>query len=328
MDGNTVVINRLPVVRRAGASSLGLSMTEAPPVRPKRLRRFRKLGRVMLNLVFVAMIAFVLIVLGPAVLGYQRYVILTGSMTGTYDRGSIVFDRPTPVSSLKVGDPITYDPPPGFTSQTRVTHRIFSIRRGPDGTRIFKTKGDANAHPDVWQFSLDQAMQDRVVFHIPEVGYVLTLLSLRNFRIVLVGVPTLIIGWIMLVKLWREGGAEARRQKLAAAGWRASIDTGTGKALPPLNVPAAERVPVLVDLGPRPIRRSSPGRNRANKRTRLDVRRPLRVGRFPAHAARSDPTPTAHPLDLSALAPGASIATLRLRVARAHTRTHCGRPSE
>ncbi len=38
-------------------------------------------------------------------------------MTGTYDRGSIVYDRPVPVSSLKVGDPITYDPPSGFTDR-------------------------------------------------------------------------------------------------------------------------------------------------------------------------------------------------------------------
>jgi hypothetical protein len=33
-------------------------------------------------------------------------------MTGTYDVGSIVFDRQAPTSSLRVGDPITYAPPP------------------------------------------------------------------------------------------------------------------------------------------------------------------------------------------------------------------------
>jgi len=53
------------------------------------------------------------VMLVPALLGYHRYVILNGSMTGTYDPGSIVFDKPVPVSMLKVGDVITYSPPPG-----------------------------------------------------------------------------------------------------------------------------------------------------------------------------------------------------------------------
>ena len=45
--------------------------------------------------------------------GIQRYVIVSGSMTGTYDRGSVVFDQVVPVASLKVGDVITYRPPAG-----------------------------------------------------------------------------------------------------------------------------------------------------------------------------------------------------------------------
>ena len=34
-------------------------------------------------------------------------------MTGTYDRGSLVFDEVVPVDDLKVGDVITYRPPAG-----------------------------------------------------------------------------------------------------------------------------------------------------------------------------------------------------------------------
>ena len=41
---------------------------------------------------------FALAVLVPALLGYQRYVITSGSMTGTYDRGSLVFDKVVPTS--------------------------------------------------------------------------------------------------------------------------------------------------------------------------------------------------------------------------------------
>jgi signal peptidase len=194
------------------------------------------------------MVASVLIMMVPAALGFQRYVILTGSMTGTYDRGSIVYDRPIPTSELRVGDPITYSPPPGFTSQARVTHRIWSITRGAEGQKIYRTKGDANKHPDVWQFTLDQPTQDVVVFHVPDVGYVFTLLSLREFRIVLVGLPALIIGFIILRGLWRDGGVEARRQKLAELGWAEVADYGSEKPLPPLETPAESPRPIRLDL--------------------------------------------------------------------------------
>jgi hypothetical protein len=46
----------------------------------------------------------------------------------------------------------------------------------------------------VWKFTLNQSTQDVVVFHIPDIGYVFMLLSLRKFRIVLVGLPATIIG--------------------------------------------------------------------------------------------------------------------------------------
>ena len=40
----------------------------------------------------------------PALAGYQRYVIVSGSMTGTYDRGSVVFYRVVPTGRLRTGD--------------------------------------------------------------------------------------------------------------------------------------------------------------------------------------------------------------------------------
>src|SRR5919199_902688 len=51
----------------------------------------------------------------------HRYEFTSGSMTGTYDRGSIVFDKVVPVDQLQVGDVITYTPPPGSGPQGRIT---------------------------------------------------------------------------------------------------------------------------------------------------------------------------------------------------------------
>jgi signal peptidase len=316
MDRDTITVGRLPVLR-----PLALSATTIPePAIPSKLMRLpRTAGRVALNVVFVAMMACVAIMLVPAALGFQRYVILTGSMTGTYDRGSIVYDRPVPVSDLKVGDPITYSPPPGFTHQIRVTHRIWSIHVGSDGERIFKTKGDANLHPDVWQFTLNQPTQERVVFHVPEVGYLFLLLSLRDFRIVLVGVPAVIIGLILMLRLWREAGQEARRQELAGLGWRTLADPGSGAVLPPLDAPAADRRPARLDLRlPPPRARAVDRRSRPRiaRRSCLDLSVALRAGRLAtAGPAGGHADVLGTSVEHEQPGPGASIATSRLLVA-------------
>jgi signal peptidase I len=114
-----------------------------------------------------AAFALGLCVLVPALLGFQRYVITSGSMSGTYDRGSLVFDRVVATSSLKAGDVITFRPP---GQAGLVTHRVVSVR-SVRGQRVLRTKGDANREPDLWgPFALHGAKQARVAFHIPYGG--------------------------------------------------------------------------------------------------------------------------------------------------------------
>jgi signal peptidase I len=154
-----------------------------------------------------AALALGLCVLVPALLGFQRYVITSGSMTGTYDRGSLVFDRVVPTSTLKAGDVITFRPP-GQTGL--VTHRIVSVS-SVRGQRVLRTKGDANREPDLWgPFALHDAKQARVAFHIPYVGYALGALSERRVRMVVIGLPALLIALATLAGLWRTSAPEVR----------------------------------------------------------------------------------------------------------------------
>jgi signal peptidase len=147
----------------------------------------------------------------PPLLGYERYVIAGGSMDGAYDRGSIVFDEVVAVSELRVGDVITYDPPAEAGVEGPLTHRIVSIRdRG--GERYFRTEGDANQSPDPWRFTLDQPTQARVAFHVPYVGYALAALSVRWVRMLLIGLPALVIAIALAVRLWQDAGAEVASQ--------------------------------------------------------------------------------------------------------------------
>lgn len=246
------------------------------------LRAITGLRKVALNLMFVAALGCVAILLGPSLLGYQRFIILTGSMTGTYNRGSIVYDKPVPTASLKVGDVISYNPPPGFTSQGRVSHRIYRITVGKDGVRTFQTKGDFNKYPDIWHFTLPRPTQDEVKFDIPEIGYLFLILSIRNYRLIVVGVPAILIGLYELRKLWREGGAEVKRQKLAAGGWRQLADSGSGAVLAPVESPAAYRHFAVLDLR-LPARPQTPSDIAAvapRRRVRLRAGTTLRINRF------------------------------------------------
>jgi signal peptidase I len=114
----------------------------------------RRFARVVSTLVVAAGLLFGAILALSALMGWQRYVIVSGSMTGTYDRGSLVLDEVVPVAELEVGDVITYRPPAGAGPDGLVTHRIAAITTGKAGERVFRTKGDANRSADPWKFTL------------------------------------------------------------------------------------------------------------------------------------------------------------------------------
>jgi signal peptidase len=164
----------------------------------------------------VAAIGLALLLLLPALLGYQRYSILSGSMSGTYDTGSLVYAKSVPVADLEKGDVITYAPPAGTSSQPLVTHRIVAIKLGPNGERVFRTKGDANAAVDPWTFQLNADTQPRVVFSVPYAGRVAMALTDRTTRVILIGVPAAIIALMVIVGMVREGRSGARNRSDAA----------------------------------------------------------------------------------------------------------------
>ena len=171
-----------------------------------RISHVRRVGRIASGAAISAAALAALLVLAPAVIGWQRYAIVSGSMGGTYDKGSLVVDEVVPVADLKVGDVITYTPP---TGDHLITHRIAWIGRDASGTRIFRTKGDANPVADPWTFALDRTEQARVRFGVPFAGYALTALAERAVRMVLIAFPAVLIAFFNLAGLWRRLGTPA-----------------------------------------------------------------------------------------------------------------------
>ena len=173
------------------------------------MTRTLRISRSLLStLAIVAAFATAAMMLAPALLGYERYVITGGSMDGAIGRGSIAFDRPVPVDDLRVGDVITYQPPPHSTTAGLVTHRIVWAGHDRDGHRAFRTKGDANRGADPWRFTLTRPTQARVAFHVPYAGYPIAALAIRPLRMLFIGLPALMIGIAAAARLWRDPEGE------------------------------------------------------------------------------------------------------------------------
>lgn len=170
----------------------------------------------LINGVLMLVAAFAALMLLPAVFGLERYVITGDSMQGSYDRGSILYSEVVPVEDLRVGDVITYEPPPSARWDGVVTHRIISLQ-DRDGTQVLRTKGDANDSPDPWRFKLRGEEQARAVASVPYVGYFFGALSIRELRMGLIGVPALLIAAGLLVGLWRQAGEEAAEARSSEA---------------------------------------------------------------------------------------------------------------
>ena len=180
--------------------------------------RRRRLLSTLTTVVMLLAFALAGIMVLPTLLGYERYVIVTGSMEPTLPVGTIVYDEVVPVENLEVGDIITFVPPPEFGIADPVTHRIVRIvvadedSSAPD-ERVFRTQGDNNKDPDPWKMVLDGPEQPRVAHHLPQVGYVYMALQVGWVQLLVIGLPAVGVIVYIVVTLWRVSGDAVRAER-------------------------------------------------------------------------------------------------------------------
>lgn len=104
---------------------------------------------------------------GQLVGSYRIVTVLSGSMSPGMPPGSAAVIRQVPVSSLAVGDVVTYVAP--IPGRPVVTHRIVRLQRTDIGT-ILHTKGDANRAADPWQARLTGRTAWERVAVVPYLG--------------------------------------------------------------------------------------------------------------------------------------------------------------
>jgi signal peptidase len=172
-----------------------------------------RVGSALVNLVVLAATVAGVGYLAPSLFGYERYVITGGSMSGTFEKGSIAFEKRVPVEDVKVGDVITYLPPADSGVNHLVTHRITKDKVLENGQRQLQTQGDANPDPDPWKFSLVEGTQPVVQMTVPHLGWLFVAMADREIRMLVIGIPAGLIAAAALVELTRSLAAALKDRR-------------------------------------------------------------------------------------------------------------------
>lgn len=105
----------------------------------------------------------------PKIAGAQPYTVLTSSMKPEYPPGTLIVVRKVDVSTLEIGDVVTYQIRSGEPAV--VTHRIVGFNFDQQGNRLLTTQGDAVAVPDAQPVRPAQ-IRGELWYSIPYLGHV------------------------------------------------------------------------------------------------------------------------------------------------------------
>ena len=167
-------------VERHAAEEAALSNTEEKVSEPKKKKKKGKptpLGR-FLNLlgsfIMLAVILLCLALAAPRLAGIKTFVVISGSMEPAIPVGSMVYSKEVDPKTLETGDVIVFyssndvQGGAGAGDVIPVTHRVV-LNDTTNGE--ITTKGDANEKNDISKVAYLN-VEGKVIFHIPQLGYV------------------------------------------------------------------------------------------------------------------------------------------------------------
>jgi signal peptidase I len=162
----------------------------------------RALHSLLVLVLVLAAIALGTVVVSRA-LGYGTLAVLSGSMGRSAPTGSLVIGSWHTPAEIGVGDVILVR----RQGRAPVLHRVIS-RASRDGKTVVRLKGDANPAPDPESFTLPGRVLQKE-HAIPFVGYAVGALRMPAGWILLVGLPTILLAFLLLRDVWRPKEAAA-----------------------------------------------------------------------------------------------------------------------
>lgn len=130
---------------------------------------------------------------------------MSGDREGHIEVGDLIFVGPANPGELEAGDVIAY-----MEGKIVVTHRIIEVQAAEDGSRLFRTQGDANNSPDT-----EPVKEENLVgiykSRIPKVGDFALFLQTPLGMLVFIGIP--VLGFIIYDIIRRQRYANKERSK-------------------------------------------------------------------------------------------------------------------
>ena len=154
----------------ASAVIYNLIMNDASRAQKLRVKRLGKYENKVFTLFNAATVAVLGVIVAFFLNAFPIYplVILTDSMSGTIDRGSLVFVQRVPEGRAEdmVGEGYIIH----FLRGIEYVHRTVEFRHGADGRREYITQGDANERPDPFFVTQDDVL-GIARSHLPFLGW-------------------------------------------------------------------------------------------------------------------------------------------------------------
>lgn len=134
--------------------------------------------RLICDIFLVVVILCALVMVGPRLLGYRCFAVMSGSMAPSYPVGCVVYAKHVAPETIQPGDVISFR----LANSVTATHRVVAV---DTENRTFTTKGDANANADGNPVSFDRLI-GRVCFSVPFLGNLTLWLTPRRLTLLLV----------------------------------------------------------------------------------------------------------------------------------------------
>jgi signal peptidase I len=139
----------------------------------------------------------------PNLFHAKSLTVMSGSMEPTIGTGDVIVAQQISPMDARVGDIVSFRDP--LEHDRVITHRVREIHVLKDKVE-FVTKGDANTNTEHWAIPEDGTI-GRVAFHVPRLGYFMVWIHSTLGLLLLIVLPTLLLGATELWHIWRPRGA-------------------------------------------------------------------------------------------------------------------------
>lgn len=150
------------------------------------MNKMTKVLRGAVAAVAVAAVVLLGLSFGPTLLGYESFIVTSGSMGKANPVGSVAVTRMADMRAIREGDVLSFQ----TESSSRITHRVIEVTE-EEGQRVFTTKGDANPLPDPEPLRLSSGRVARVEWSVPLAGYLVRYARTPIGGILLFAIPIL-----------------------------------------------------------------------------------------------------------------------------------------